>query len=99
MAGTVGVQINAAVRAAIESATQYVTLVTQANPLGSAGQLLGRPDVDAMLLEALSQAQATAQTAREAAVGRLRRAARLPVLAHLLGDVARAYDSLPACAA
>jgi hypothetical protein len=34
------------------SAARYLALVTQTNPLGWADQLLGRPDVDAVLLEA-----------------------------------------------
>jgi hypothetical protein len=79
--------------AALAEAARYVALIVADNPLGSADQLLARPDVDAVLLEALSEARAAARDAvqREwSAAG----APDSPVLAHLLADVDRAYDAL-----
>ena len=77
-------------------AARYVALVTQANPLGSADQLLARPDIDAMLIAALEQARLAA-----AAVVRQEWDAAgvpdAPVLAHLLADIGRQMAASATC--
>lgn len=91
MAESAAAQVSATVRAALAPAARYLALVTQANPLGSADQLLARPDVDAVLLEALAEARSAARAAVQQEWGA---APDSPVLASLLGDVDRAYDAL-----
>ena len=90
--GTASAQVSAAVQAALAPAARYVALVTQANPLGSAG-LLARPDIDALLIAALEQARLAAAAVVQQewdAAG----APDAPVLAHLLADIGRQYGSL-----
>lgn len=88
--GSASAQISVAVRAALEPAARYVALVTQSNPLGSARQLLARPDVSAVLADALGQAWAAVA---EIVRGQWGDAPASPVLAHLLADVGRQYGS------
>ena len=57
MAETVSAQVSAAVQVALAPAARYAALVTQANPLGPASQLLARPDIEATLIAALEQAR------------------------------------------
>ena len=93
MAETASAQVSAAVQAALAPAARYVALVTQTNPLGSADQLLARPDIDAMLIAALEQARLAAAAVVQQewdAAG----APDAPVLAHLLADIGRQYGSL-----
>ena len=74
-------------------AARYVALVTQANPLGSADQLLSRPDVGAMLAAALDQARLAAAAVVQQewdAQG----APDAPVRAQLLADVDRQYGDI-----
>jgi len=93
VAETASAQVTAAVQAALAPAARYAALVVQTNPLGSASQLLARPDIDAMLIAALEQARlAAADIVRQEwdAAG----APDAPVLAHLLADIGRQYGSL-----
>ena len=93
MAETASAQVSAAVQVALAPAARYIALVIQTNPLGSADQLLARPDIDAMLIAALEQARlAAAAVVRQEwdAAG----APDAPVLAHLLADIGRQYGSL-----
>ena len=104
-----GRQLDAAVAAPLAEAATYLALITRANPLGSADDLLRRPDADAILREALDEG-------REAAMAYIEQAwlgagadglhpsyARLQAdaarvfgsLAHLRGLVRRAYASVP----
>jgi len=91
VAETASAQVTAAVQAALAPAARYAALVVQANPLGSASQLLARPDVNAMLAAALDQARlAAADIVRQEweAAG----APDAPVRAHLLADIGRQYS-------
>lgn len=87
-------QVSAAVRAALAPAARYLALVTQTNQLGSADQLLARPDVDAVLLEALAEARSAASAAVQQEWQARGGPPGEPVLDHLLADVDRAYDAL-----
>ena len=94
VAESVAVQVSAAVRAALAPAARYLALITQSNPLGSADQLLARPDVDAVLLEALAEARSAARAAVQQEWDARGGPAGEPVLADLLADVDRAYSAL-----
>jgi hypothetical protein len=93
VAETPSAQVTAAVQAALAPAARYVALVAQANPLGSAAQLLARPDVGAALAAALEQA-------RSSVAGIVRQqwdlagAPDSPLVGWLLADVDRQYGSL-----
>jgi hypothetical protein len=55
-----GQQAAAAVRQSAAGAAGYLALVTRSNPLGSADDLLRRPDTDAVLRQALDEARSAA---------------------------------------
>jgi hypothetical protein len=57
-----GRQLGAAVLSPVEELAAYLALITRANPRGSADALLARPDVAAMLHEALSEGHEAAMT-------------------------------------
>lgn len=57
-----GRQLAAAVQAPMAELAAYLALITRANPRGSAAALLDRPDVAAMLREALSEGHESAMT-------------------------------------
>lgn len=86
-------QLSTQVSSAFASAASYVALVTQNNPYGSAATLLARPDIEAVLAEAVYTGRAAALAAVEQAWD-ANGAEETPVLAYLLADVNRAYDSL-----
>jgi hypothetical protein len=85
-------QLFAAVQAAIAPAARYAGLVTQTNPQGSADSLLERPDVMAVLNNALQEAEsqglAVVRTAWESGG-----ADEGPALAHLLDDIQHSFSS------
>src|ERR1700760_3003946 len=57
-----GRQLGAAILSPVEKLAAYLSLITRANPRGSADALLARPDVAAMLTEALSEGRESAVT-------------------------------------
>ena len=94
MPDTASAQVTAAVQAALAPAAAYVALVARVSPLGSADELLARPDVRAELVAALDaarQAAAAIVVQQWEAAG----APDAPVRAHLLADIDRQYGDLP----
>lgn len=79
------------VRAAFAYAARYVALLTENNPKGTASSLLSRPDVDAVLEQALEQGRELALDAVREAWGS---GPRTEYLDWLLADVAQSYDAL-----
>jgi len=57
-----GQQLGAAILSPVEELAAYLSLITRANPRGSAAALLARPDVAAMLNEAMSEGHESAMT-------------------------------------
>jgi hypothetical protein len=94
-AETASAQVSAAVQAALAPAARYAALVTQTNPLGTAGQLLARPDISATLTAALEQAREAAAAAVQAAWSEAGGPPDSEVLQSLLGDITRQYAALP----
>lgn len=88
-----GRRVGAAVRAVLDEAARYIELVTAGDPHGSAAALLHRPDVGAVLQEALSEAQQAAADA-VADVWASHGAPETPALSELLADVDRQLSSL-----
>lgn len=88
-----GRQLGAAVQASLAEAARYLALVTQTNPGGSAEALLRRPDVGAVLEEALEEAQASAQAVVEQA-WIMSGAPGHPSYSRLQGDVIRTFAQL-----
>jgi hypothetical protein len=88
VAETASARLSAAVQAALAPAARYAALVTRTNPLGSASQLLARPDIRAVLADALEQARQAAAAAVQDGWGA---APDSPVLGHLLEDITRQY--------
>jgi hypothetical protein len=93
VAETATAQVRAAVQAALAPAARYVALVVRNNPLGTAAQLLARPDIDATLAEALAEAHAAVADLVEQAWFTTGAAADA-TYRHLMDDVARQYASL-----
>lgn len=91
-----GAQVAEAVSAALGSAAAYLSLVTQTNPLGSASQLLARPDVGAVLTEALDEARAAAGDAvRQGWYAQVPALAGEPAqLDRLLDDIGRVFGNV-----
>jgi hypothetical protein len=84
-------ELSQEIRAVFAYAARYVALLTENNPTGSAASVLTRPDVDAVLQQALDRGRDLARDAvREAWGGGPQR----DYLDWLLTDVDRAYDSL-----
>jgi hypothetical protein len=83
--------LNQAIREAFAYAARYIGLLTENNPHGGSAGLLGRPDVHAVLQDAMASAREVAEEAvREAWGGH----PQTPYLYWLLNDVAQAYGSL-----
>ena len=87
-----GEPISAAVRAALAPAAGYLALVAASEP-GSAEKFLARPDVTAVLTEALAEARDRAALAADAAWS-VHGAPPGPVYSRLMADVARNFDAL-----
>lgn len=86
-------ELGAEVRAAFAYAARYVSLLAANNPTGSSASVLARPDVDAVLSDALSRARETATDAIRqewAQAG----GPQAQYLTWLLDDVDRSYDAL-----
>lgn len=82
------------VRQAMAEAAGYLALVIRNNPMGSADALLKRPDVDAVLREALDEAR---QAAQDEVADRWYAAgadAGHETLGHLQSDVGRVFGSM-----
>jgi hypothetical protein len=103
-----GRQLGASVQASLADAAAYLALITRTNPRGSAGALLGRPDVAAVISETLSELREDARAAVEQAwwlAGAPQDASLTQLLAdvsrifgdpaHLHGLIRRAYASVP----
>lgn len=88
-----GRQLGAAIQSQMEELAAYLSLITRANPRGSADALLARPDVAAMLHEALSEGHEAAMTYIEQ--GWLASGADPadPVHARLQADAARIFGA------
>lgn len=83
-------QLSGGVREAFAYAARYVSLLVANNPLGGPAQVLGRPDVETVLQDALDQGRELAGDAvREAWGG----GAEPQYLAWLLDDIDRFYAS------
>jgi hypothetical protein len=89
-----GRQLGVAVQSAVANAAAYLSLVTRTNPLGSADDLLRRPDVDAMLREALDESRENALAAVQQAWW-LAGAPEDATYRRLLADITRNFASLP----
>jgi hypothetical protein len=86
-------ELSRAVREAFAYAARYVSLLVQNNPAGAAGELLSRPDVDAVLADTLDRArEAAAEAVRQewAAGG----GPQHDYLSWLTDDVDRSYEAL-----
>jgi len=92
-----GARVAQAVAAALGSAAGYLELVTRNNPHGSVAQLLARPDVTAVLTEALDEARADAEELVRQGwyLGASASALAPAQLERLLADVGRTFDALP----
>lgn len=88
-----GRQLGAAVQSPLAEVAAYLALITRTNPLGSADALLGRPDVDAMLREALDEAQTSAEAYVEQA-WLMTGAPDSALYERLMSDVARQFGAL-----
>jgi hypothetical protein len=88
-----GRQLGAAIQSPMGELAAYLSLITRANPRGSADALLARPDVAAMLHEALSEGHEAAVTYIEQ--GWLASGADPgdPVYARLQADAARLFGT------
>jgi hypothetical protein len=84
-------ELSQEVRAAFAYAARYVALLTENNPKGNVSAVLSRPDVDAVLTQALDQGRELAAEAVREAWGA---GPRTEYLDWLLADVDRSYDSL-----
>jgi hypothetical protein len=89
-----GRQLGSAVQSPLADAAAYLALITQNNPLGSADQLLHRPDVEATLREALDEAQANAEAYIEQAWLMSGADEEHALYSRLLADVARQFGQL-----
>jgi hypothetical protein len=90
-----GRQVAAAVQAALAPAAGYLSLVTQTNPRGSADDLLDRPDVSAVITEALDEARAAAEeVVRQSWYAETGVTSQDAMLDRLLADVDRNFDKL-----
>lgn len=98
------------IRTIFASVAVYLALIVRNNPYGGPGALLSRPDVNAVLSEAFAEARALAQQAVQDAwdqfspsadallaelLADVGRAFNAAALAHLRGDIRRAYRSVP----
>ena len=84
-------ELSRAVREAFAYAARYLALLTENNPKGTAASLLARPDVEAVLRDALDQGRQAAEDAVRQAWGS---APHTEYLDWLLADVEVAYRSL-----
>lgn len=89
-----GRQLGTAVSSPLAEAADYLALVTKTNPLGSAAALLGRPDVTAVLREALAEARASAEAYVEQAWAGTGAVPDHVLYERLLGDVTRQFARL-----
>jgi hypothetical protein len=88
-------QLTSAVRQAVAEAAGYLALVTRNNPLGSADELLRRPDTDAVLQQALDEARTAAEDlVRQAWYSAGAAASGAGTLDHLQDDVGQIFGSL-----
>lgn len=84
-------QLGAAVRAALAPAAEYLALVVRNNPRASAGAFLGRPDVSAVLTDAISEAMDAAMAAADQAWSSTGAPPSF-IYTRLMADIPRAYD-------
>lgn len=90
-----GQQLGAAVRASLAEAADYLAQVTRADPGGSADALLRRPDVKAVLADALDQAaQASEDLVRQHWGETGAAASDNETLEHLLDDIGLTFGKL-----
>lgn len=83
--------VNASVQAALVPAARYLALVAASDPDGSADSLLARPDVSAVLADALEEARSAVA---QLVLRQWADAPVSPILSRLLADVDRQYAAL-----
>jgi hypothetical protein len=88
-----GRQVSEAVQSALGPVAGYLALITQNNPVGGADQLLARPDVSAVILDALNEAQTDVEFLVEQA-WQAAGSAEDAQYRRLIADVERQFDSL-----
>lgn len=88
-----GRQLAVAVTTPLAEAAAYLALITRTNPLGSADALLGRPDAEAVLRDALEEALAEAEAYVEQG-WLMSGAAESAMYQRLMADVARQFAAL-----
>jgi hypothetical protein len=89
-----GRQLGVAVSSPLAGAADYLALITSSNPRGSAAALLERPDVTAVLREALAEARASAEAYVEQAWLGTGAVPDHALYERLLADVARQFARL-----
>lgn len=89
-----GRQLGVAVLAPLAEAADYLALITRTNPRGSADALLGRPDVNAALREALGEGRENAMTYVEQAWLGTGADEQDPAYARLQGDINAIFAEL-----
>ena len=89
-----GRQIADSVRQAVAEAAAYVALVIQTNPRGSADALLKRPDISAVLQQALDAARGAAEETVQQAWQGAGAPGEHETLGHLLTDVSRLFGDI-----
>src|SRR5882757_2610259 len=89
-----GRQLGVAVSSPLAEAADYLALITSSNPRGSAAALLDRPDVAAVLREALAEARASAEAYVEQAWLGTGAVPDHALYARLLADVTRQFAQL-----
>lgn len=89
-----GRQLGVAVASPLAEAADYLALITAANPLGRAAALLDRPDVAAVLREALAEARANAEAYVEQAWAGTGAVPDHALYERLLADVTRQFARL-----
>jgi hypothetical protein len=84
-------ELSQEVRTAFAYAARYLAVLTENNPKGNVSNVLSRPDVDAVLIQAFDQGRELASEAVREAWGA---GLRTEYLDWLLADVDRSYDSM-----
>jgi hypothetical protein len=88
-----GAQLGAGIQSSLAAAADYLALITRSNPRGSAGALLARPDVRAVIAQALEEAQQNAEAAVDQAWW-LAGGTDGPLYSRLAGDIGRIFGDL-----
>lgn len=84
-------QLGTSIRAWLDPLARYAEVVTRTNPLGTADQLLARPDIRAILIEILTEARDRAAAVVQEAWDSTG-AADHPLLDRLLADIERYWS-------